>query len=60
VISEVELIFSATAAVAGALPRRREQGERNTLMSRRLPGGSLKVVASKAPRNPVTTRPACS
>jgi len=28
-----------------------EEGERNTLLSRRFPGGSLKIVASKAPRN---------
>ena len=28
-----------------------DEGERNTLLSRRFPGGSLKIVAAKAPRN---------
>lgn len=51
VVSDVEPIFAASKAVADALADDREEGERNTLMSRRFPGGSLKIVAAKAPRN---------
>jgi len=50
-VSDVEPIFSASKAVADALSEDRDEGERNTLLSRRFPGGSLKVVAAKAPRN---------
>ncbi|QEW18997.1 Bacteriophage tail assembly protein [Marinibacterium anthonyi] len=51
VVSDVEPIFSASPSVADALGDDREEGERNTLLSRRFSGGSLKVVAAKAPRN---------
>lgn len=51
VVSEVEPLFNATPAVAGALAADVDEGNRNTLLHRRFPGGSLKVVASKAPRN---------
>lgn len=51
VVSDVEPIFAATRAVAEALGEDRDEGERNTLLSRRFPGGSLKVVAAKSPRN---------
>lgn len=51
VVSDVEPTFAACAAVERALADDREDGERNTLLSRRFPGGSLKVVAAKAPRN---------
>jgi phage terminase large subunit GpA-like protein len=51
VVSEIEPLFAATPAVAGALAADVEEGARNTLLHRRFPGGSLKVVASKAPRN---------
>jgi len=50
-VSDVEPIFAATPAVARALSDDREEGERNTLLSRRFAGGSLKVVAARAPRN---------
>ncbi len=50
-VSDVEPIFAASPTVADALGDDREEGERNTLLSRRFPGGSLKVVAAKAPRN---------
>lgn len=50
VVSNVEPTFEASPCLAGALAG--DQGEnRNTLLSRRFPGGSLKVVAAKAPRN---------
>lgn len=51
VVSDVEPIFAASKSVADALADDREEGERNTLLSRRFPGGSLKVVAAKSPRN---------
>lgn len=50
VVSNVEPTFEASPGLAGSMVA--EQGEkRNTLLSRRFPGGSLKVVAAKAPRN---------
>lgn len=51
VVSDVEPTFDACPAVAKALADDREDGDRNTLLSRRFAGGSLKVVAAKAPRN---------
>ena len=52
VVSDVEPIFSATPALRSALADDVEDGERNTLLSRRFPGGgSLKIVAARAPRN---------
>lgn len=50
-VSDVEPIFSASPAVASALSGELDEAGRNTLMSRRFPGGSLKVVAAKSPRN---------
>lgn len=50
-VSDVEPIFAASPAVAKALAYDLDGDDRNTLMSRRFPGGSLKVVAAKAPRN---------
>jgi phage terminase large subunit GpA-like protein len=51
VVDEIEPTFAATPAVAGALEADRDEAARNTLAHRRFPGGSLKVVAAKAPRN---------
>lgn len=51
VVSDIEPIFSASPAVASALAGDQDEAGRNTLLSRRFPGGSLKVVAAKAPRN---------
>ncbi len=51
IVSDVEPTFSATPVVAGMLADDAEGGERNTLLSRRFAGGSLKVVAARAPRN---------
>jgi phage terminase large subunit GpA-like protein len=50
VVSDLEPIFEATAVLQGVLADD-DAGERNTLLSRRFAGGSLKVVAAKAPRN---------
>jgi phage terminase large subunit GpA-like protein len=51
VVSDIEPIFAASPAVAEALSGDLDEAGRNTLLSRRFPGGSLKVVAAKAPRN---------
>ena len=51
VVSELEPIFDATPAVAGALSAEADESGRNTLLSRRFPGGFLKVVPARAPRN---------
>lgn len=50
-VSDVEPIFSASPTVSDALSDERDDAGRNTLLSRRFPGGSLKIVAAKAPRN---------
>lgn len=50
-VSDVEPIFEASPVVSKALAYDAEKDDRNTLMSRRFPGGSLKVVAAKSPRN---------
>ena len=47
-VSDIEPIFAASPTLSGTLT---DDGERNTLLSRRFPGGSLKAVAAKAPRN---------
>jgi phage terminase large subunit GpA-like protein len=51
VVSDVEPIFAASPALRGLLSDDVEEGERNTLLHRRFPGGSLKAVAARAPRN---------
>ncbi|PZU85022.1 MAG: terminase [Shinella sp.] len=51
-VSDIEPIFGASPELAGLLLKGEEEsGDRNTLLHRRFPGGSLKVVAAKAPRN---------
>ena len=51
-VSDIEPIFANSPSLSGLLSRDRGgKNERNTLLARRFPGGSLKVVASKAPRN---------
>ncbi len=51
VVSDLEPIFDASPVLAGMLTADADEGARNTLASRRFPGGSLKVVAAQAPRN---------
>ena len=51
VVSDIEPTFAASPAVASALADDLAEGERNTILSRRFPGGSLKIVAARAPRN---------
>lgn len=48
-VSDIEPTFAASPIVAKALGE--DDSGRNTILSRRFPGGSLKVVAAKAPRN---------
>lgn len=50
-VSDIEPIFAASEGLAGLLARGGSDGDRNTLLSRRFSGGSLKIVAAKAPRN---------
>jgi phage terminase large subunit GpA-like protein len=51
VVSDLEPIFDATPALRGLLTAEADEAGRNTLLSRRFPGGSLKIVAAKSPRN---------
>lgn len=51
VVSDVEPIFAATPSLAGLMSAEADETGRNTLLSRRFSGGSLKVVAAKSPRN---------
>jgi len=50
-VSDIEPIFAASPALTGLLSGATKEGARDTLLSRRFPGGSLKIVASKSPRN---------
>ena len=51
IVSDMEPIFDATPAVAGLLSAEADESGRNTMKHRRFPGGSLKVVAGRSPRN---------
>lgn len=50
-MSDLEPIFEATPALRGLLSAEADESGRNTLLSRRFAGGSLKIVAAKSPRN---------
>ncbi|MCF3935019.1 phage terminase large subunit family protein [Acuticoccus sp. M5D2P5] len=50
-VSDVEPIFDASEELAGRLSAEADESGRNTLYHRRFPGGFLKVVPAKAPRN---------
>ncbi len=51
VVSDMEPVFEASPAVAGALSADVDETGRNTIRHRRFPGGSLKIVAARSPRN---------
>lgn len=51
VVADLEPIFAASPVLAGTISGDRKVKSRNTMLSRRFAGGSLKVVAAKAPRN---------
>jgi len=50
-VSDVEPIADATPAVKGLLTGEVDEHGRSTVLQRRFPGGSLKVLAAKSPRN---------
>jgi phage terminase large subunit GpA-like protein len=51
VVSDLEPTFEATSELRGLLSGEADESGRSTLLSRRFPGGSLKIVAAKSPRN---------
>lgn len=51
VVSDIEPIFDASPELRGLLSTETDESGRSTLLSRRFPGGSLKIVAAKSPRN---------
>ena len=51
VVSDIEPIFDASPAIRTLLSGDTKEGDRDTMLSRRFPGGSLKVVAAKSPKN---------
>lgn len=51
VVSDLEPLFSASPCLANVMSSEADEAGRNTLLSRRFPGGSLKIVAARAPRN---------
>lgn len=51
VVSDLEPLFAASPCLAGLTSSEADETGRNTLLSRRFPGGSLKIVAARAPRN---------
>ena len=50
-VSDIEPVFGASPALERALGGDSKEGERDTMLSRRFPGGSLKIVSARAPRN---------
>ncbi|QGZ94882.1 phage terminase large subunit family protein [Terricaulis silvestris] len=51
VVSDLEPIFEATPVLRGLVSGDADETGRSTLLSRRFPGGSLKIVPARAPRN---------
>ncbi|WP_336488301.1 phage terminase large subunit family protein [Methylobacterium nigriterrae] len=51
IVSDLEPIFDASPVVAGILSTAADETGRNTIRHRRFPGGSLKIVAARSPRN---------
>lgn len=49
--SDLEPTFEASPALRGMLSDDQKEGERNTMLSRRFSGGSLRIIAAGAPRN---------
>jgi hypothetical protein len=50
-VSDLEPIFSSTQILRNALKVEAGEADRNTILSRRFVGGSLKIVPSRAPRS---------
>ena len=51
IVSDLEPIFDASPVVSGILSTAADETGRNTIRHRRFPGGSLKIVAARSPRN---------
>ncbi len=51
VVSDIEPIFAESLTLKTLLSGDLQENNRNTMLARRFPGGTLKVVAAKAPRN---------
>jgi Phage terminase large subunit (GpA) len=51
VVDHVEPIFGATPALRDVLSEAHDETGRNTLLHRRFPGGSLRVIPARSPRN---------
>lgn len=51
IVDDVEPIFAASPDLRGLLNPEADTSGRSTLLSRKFPGGSLKVIAAKSPRN---------
>lgn len=49
-VTEIEQTFENTPALAGLLTGDSSELDRNTLLSRKFPGGSLKLIPAKSPR----------
>ncbi len=50
-VADIEPIFDESPALRGLLADGSDESGRNTILARRFPGGSLTLVAAKAPRN---------
>jgi phage terminase large subunit GpA-like protein len=50
-VGDIEGTFDASPALRGLLDAEADETGRSTLLSRRFPGGSLKLVAARSPRN---------
>lgn len=50
-VTDIEGTFEASPALRGLLAAENDETGRSTLLSRKFPGGSLKLVAAKSPRN---------
>ncbi len=51
IVDDVAPIFAATPDLRGLLSVEADAAKHSTLLSRRFPGGSLKIVSAKSPRN---------
>jgi phage terminase large subunit GpA-like protein len=51
IVSDLEPLFAASPSLRGLLSEPDKHEDRSTLLHRLFPGGSLKVIAAKAPRN---------
>jgi phage terminase large subunit GpA-like protein len=50
-VSDIEPIFQVSPLLRGTLSDDAPEGERNTLLSKRFAGGSLKIISARSPRN---------